>query len=589
MNTKLYTWGSASSGLRARNTKYGPVLRSFSEGGFVLPLVLVAVVILMALIIGTTMTDYQTRLGAVKLKSQTEAMLAAEAGYEQAIFWMSQQSDILTAIQNGSNNGSIDFGTSTCSYTINFHGWLGLKPIFEVISTGVSGRPSFTRVVDVNVIQETSGWAMGACRIPSGTNSTDAVYFGSNEIIDMPLHINKYNDSPDVRDIWIQDGDTPRFLCKVEMGEDRYTSGGTDKYSSVMSLFQSGISFDQPTVRIADATAVQSKVNRFRDSTAATYQITPNLPLPTTSPFNSSSKCAAVQLEFFVQGGVGMVRITNNCAVVLNTAGPYDYNIVTGSNPTTFQTYKIYGYHYRPNDAANQTTVPITNTYVTQTIGGYTSDPGGQIYVNGNVIIGGDSNATLTDPNQVVKGKITVVATGNIWIGDSILVDGTHTTDGNSLPTTDNPNVLGLIAQGVIKVVDPGLTPTSPGPINPAGYSYQPIGIKKNTSDPNYTRYLPDPTIVEAAMTVGGGGWGAENVNTSGGRRVYSTPQDYLVVHGSITEVIRGVVGHLGSDGYIKQYYIDTRLMSGILPGDIWLSGKYFPAPAGWHDNQSAN
>jgi hypothetical protein len=24
--------------------------------------------------------------------------------------------------------------------------------------------------------------------------------------------------------------------------------------------------------------------------------------------------------------------------------------------------------------------------------------------------------------------------------------------------------------------------------------------------------------------------------------------------------------------------------MNGILPGDIWFSGKYIPAPAGWSD-----
>jgi hypothetical protein len=590
MNTKLYTWGSASGGLRARNTTRSEAQGPLRKYGFVLPLVLVAVIILMALIMATTMTDYHARLRAVKLKSQTEAMLAAEAGYESAIFWMSQQSDILTAIQAGSGNGSINFGTSTCSYTIAFHGWLGQKPIYEVTSTGVSGRPSFTRIVDVNVIQETSGWAMGSCMIPNGTSSTTAVYFANGEIINMPININNQHDSPDVADIFITG--SPTFLQKVEMGEDRYTSGGTDKYSSVMSFFQSGISFDQPTVRIADATAVQSKVTRFQSSTLATYQVTPNLTgLPATAPFSSSEssyKAPAVQLEFFVQGGVGMVRITNNCAVRLMDPGPSDYNCVTA---TTFHTYKIYGYHYRPNGAANQTTVPITNTYVTQTIGGYTSDPGGQIYVNGNVIIGGDSNSS-TDPNQVVKGKITVVATGNIWIADSIWVDdndnsGNHyQRDANGMPPANNPNILGLIAQGVIKVVDPGLSPTSPSSVS--GYTYQPIGNSRTPTETYPGRWLPDPTVVEAAMTIGGGGWGAENV---GSRRVYSGSQDYLIVHGSITEVIRGVVGHAGppGDGYIKQYYIDTRLMSGILPGDIWLSGKYFPAPAGWHDNQSAD
>ena len=613
MNTKIDTCGVASHGLRpatrVRNTQYA--IRN-TKNGFALPLVLVSIVILMALIIGTAMTSYGSRLQAVQTKSQTEAMLAAEAGYEQAIFWMSQQSDILSAIQAGGGQGTIPFATGSCSYTIDFHGFIGARPVFRVTSTGICGRPSFTRIVDVDVVQETSGWAMGACRIPgvspatgvSPTTSTTGVYFGNGEVISIPLHINKANDNPDVADIFIDTSNgSPTFLQNVEMGESRKLNG-TDKiivnssgqqigtYSSVMPLFHNGISFDQPGIRITDSAAVQSKVTRFKNSTLAAYQFTPNLTgCPTISPFNSpSNKCPAVQLEFFVQGGVGKVRITNNCAVVLNNPGPSDYNIVTGSNPTTFNTYKIYGYHYRPKNSTCptcQTTVPITNTYVTQTIGGYTSDPGGQIYVNGNVIIGGDSNSII-DPcqvGQVVNGKITVVATGNIWIADSIKVDGAHATDGNSLPTTGNLNVLGLIAQGVIKVVDPGLTPASPGPASVTGYTYQPIGIKKYTSDANYVRYLPDPTVVEAAITVGGGGWGAENVNTSGGRRVYSAPQDYLIVHGSITEVVRGVVGHLNSDGYIKQYYIDTRLMSGILPGDIWFSGKYIPAPAGWHDH----
>jgi hypothetical protein len=553
-------------------------------------------VILMALVIGATMTSYGSRIQAVQTKSQTEAMLAAEAGYEQAIFWMSQQSDILGAIQAGGGNGSIAFATGSCSYTINFHGFIGARPVFRVTSTGICGRPSFTRVVEVDVVQQTSGWAMGSCRIPNGPSSTMGVNFVDGEIIDIPLHINKASDSPDVGDIFISG--SPTFRQKVEMSEPRkigssdksiYTSttGGLTllgNYSAVVPLFLSGIAFDQPNVRITDATAVQSKVNRFRDSTAAAYKFTPNLTgCPTTPPFDSPSyKCPATQLEFFVQGGVGKVRITNNCAVVLSAPAPYDYNIITGSNPTTFNQYKIYGYHYKSPNAAYQTTVPITNTYVTQTIGGYTSDPGGQIYVNGNVIIGGDVNPGGS-ADQVVNGKITVVATGNIWIADSIRVDGAHTADANNKPTDTNPNVLGLIAQGVIKVVDPGRTPASPAsPIG--GYTYQPIGNSGSSG-----RYLPDPTVVEAAMTIGGGGFGAEYVGS--GRKEFSGSQDNLRVCGSITEVIRGVVGISGGsspDGYIKNYYIDTRLMSGILPGDIWFGGKYIPAPAGWHDH-SAN
>ncbi len=581
MNTRYLKFDTRNTRPVTRNSTSTSDERRATSNGFALPLVLFGIIILMALIIGATMSDYHSRLSAVKTKSQAEAMLAAEAGYENAIFWMSQQSDILTALQNGSGNGSISFGSATCSYTINFHGWLGQKPIFEVTSTGVSGRPSFTRIVDVNVIQETCGWAMGSCRIPNGSSSTTSVNFIDGEIIDMPLHINKQNDNPDVADIFIIG--SPTFLQPVEMGEDRYTSGGSDKYSSYMSLFKSGISFDQPTVRITDTTAVQSKVTRFKNSTAAAYQFTPAAPASGVS----TPKCSAVQLEFYVKNGIGMVRIDPNCTVQLHSAGSYDYNIVSGSNPMSFQLYNIYAYHYKKTSDPC-IAVPLTSTYVTQTIGGYTSAAGGQIYVNGNVVIGGGEDANFADmSNMVVRGTMTVVATGNIWVADSIVVDDNDSSgnyyprDANGMPNTNNPNVLGLIAQGVIKVVDPGLSPTSPPSYS--GYTYRPIGIKKSSGT---QRYLPDPTVVEAAMTVGGGGWGAENV---GSRLAYSSPTDNLIVRGSITEVIRGVVGISGSNGYTKNYYIDTRLMSGILPGDIWLSGKYIPAPSGWHDNQTAD
>ena len=451
MNTKLDTCRSA---LRVHNTQYA--IRS-TKNGFVLPLVIIAMVILMALIIGATMTNYGSRIQAVQTKSQTEAMLAAEAGYEQAIFWMSQQSDILSAIQAGGGQGSIVFATGNCSYTINFHGFIGARPVFRVTSTGICGRPSFTRIVEVDVVQETSGWAMGTCRIPTGSSSTMGVNFVDGEIIDIPLHINKASDSPDIGDIFI-DGN-PTFLRTVEMGESRKTSGGSDKsiytsttgglvllgnYSTIIPLFKNGISFDQPNVRITDEAAVQSKVTRFCNSTAAAYKFT-----PTASSSVPNPRYAATQLEFYVQGGVGMVKITNNCTVVgvnIGSVGPYDYNVVPGYSGTRFQLYNIYAYHFRPS-SGSVTTVPITNTYVTQSIGGYTSDPGGQIYVNGNVVIG---SCDYTD--MIVKGKITVVATGNIWIADSIKVDDNGGTqrDVNGMPKADNPNsnpnVLGLIA-----------------------------------------------------------------------------------------------------------------------------------------------
>jgi hypothetical protein len=558
-------------------------LRDRNSAGFVLPLVLVVMIILVILAVGETMTSYGSRIEAVKTKAQTEAMLAAEAGYERAIFWMSQQTDLLGEIQAGHGSDTINFGTSTCHYDVSFSDFLGARPVFNVSVTGTSGRPVFSRIVDVNVMQETSGWAMGACRIPNGTTTTTEVYFAGTEIVNMPLHINNRKDNPDKIDIFITG--SPTFLQRVEMGESRKTSGGSDKYSSFMSFFHSGIYFDQPDVRVTDEAAVQSKVNRFRDSTNPIYRFEPNGTASVTNPRN------AVQLEFFVDpNGVGKVRITNHCTIGTNTAGTYDYNVVSGSGGTTFQKYRIYAYHYAPNPNDINfapRTYRIEDTYVTQHFGGYESAPGGQIFVNGNVVIGsGDPNL---DPNMVVKGKVTVVATGNIWIADSIVVDGPHYADANGTPRADNPNVLGLIAQGVVKVVDPGLSDSATAVVDDKylgtgrKHYYKQIG---NSRSGYSGRWLPDPTVVEAAITVGGGGWGAENV---GGRKEYSSPNDYLIVRGSITEVVRGIVGQVGIDGYLKQYYIDTRLMSGILPGDIWFSGKYIPAPAGWHDHSANN
>jgi hypothetical protein len=96
--------------------------------------------------------------------------------------------------------------------------------------------------------------------------------------------------------------------------------------------------------------------------------------------------------------------------------------------------------------------------------------------------------------------------------------------------------------------------------------------------------------VVEAAITVGGGGWGAENVRSSSGRKVTGPgAQDYLILRGTLSESIRAVVGLINTNGYLKRYYLDKRLLEGILPGDLWFGGKYVPAPAGWHDYRPTN
>jgi hypothetical protein len=545
---------------------------------YALVLALAAALILALIGAGLLHICYGVRVRASRIKRETISMLAAEAGYEKAIFWMSQQPDVLSGLADPTSDafGTINFENSYCNYEIQLHDFIGARPIFRVLSTGYSGSAS--RIVDVYVVQDITGWDMGMCRIPSGSLSTEPVYFANGEVIDIKVHINNLHDSPDSRDIYISG--SPQFLKEVEMGESRY-AGSTDKYGSVMGLFDGGIIFDQPDVRITDEAAVQSKIGRFRGFTLSAFNFsddTGKKPIGTADISNPLYFDAnAVQLEFFIDSSVGKVRITNNCTIKGYPNGIRDYRIIPGSNPLRFEKYNTYAYHYKPQDEA-PVVYNISDANVQQVLSGIASEPGGQIFVDGNVIIGSEEYEEM-----VVGGKLTVVATGNIWIADPIIVNGAlH--GGTYVPNKNNPNVLGLIALGVIKVVDPGLANYGSPELsvsdanNPAiTHSYVPVC---NGSSPT-VRYLPDPMIVIAAVTVGGGGWGAENV---GNRKEYDGNQDGLILNGSISEVVRGVVGIVGTDGYIKKYTIDERLLEGVLPGNIWFGGKYVPAPAGWHD-----
>lgn len=581
-----------------RNTK--------CEKGSALVLVVMSLVILTTLGLGMLSAAYGVRHKAIKLKNEAVAMLAAEAGYEKAVFWMSQQQDLLSSLQDGvaGTSGSLSFADGDCDYQIQFFSFVGSRPVYKVVSKGHSG--AFDRTVEVLLVQAISGWDMGMCRVPTGMSATAPVYFANGEIIDMPLHINDLKDSPDNIDIHIS-GD-PEFMQSVAMGESRHTDGGSDKYQSVLDSFDNGIYFDQPDSKITDSDSIQTKVDRFRDTTKLQYSLSPKAKAPVAKPH------AAVQLEFYVEGGVGNVRVTNDCTVPgyqrNSDIKTYDFEIKPGASETTqFIRYDIYSYHYMPENAEQdglRYVVPIEDTYVTQSYGGEESEPGGQIFVDGDVIIGGDK--AEHDGDQVVKGNITVVSTGNIWIADSVLVDGAHNADGT--PSAGNPNMLGLISQGVIKVVDPGISSYSQGGLNsypgpppevnkseyvpigredPGEWVWKRVGKKwQKVYEPAepYERHLPNEMVVEAAITVGGGGWGAENVQRGsyGGRKEDGGNQDKLILHGTITEAIRGVVGLIGGDGYLKYYYFDERVLEGVLPGDIWLRGKFIPAPAGWVD-----
>jgi hypothetical protein len=591
---------------------------------------LVVVLILMSILTLTGLALLKVSEGrlveTVRIKSLESASAAAEAGYEKAVFWMSQQVDMLEALETANQTVSLSFPQSSADYKISFVNFVGSRPVFKLEANGYHGI--YQKTLSAYLVQAVAGWEMGKCRIVSDTTQTAQVRFVNGEIIAMPLHINDLKDNPDSADIYISG--SPNFMEHVSMGESRHTSGGKDKYASLLKLFPEGISFNQPASRIVDPTTISVKNQRFFDATNPAYRLTPKTvhTLPKDSKgktgfYNTVSAQPAVQLKFYVKDGQGFVRIINDCTVAGYTragssTSTWDYKVDPANPATKYIKYPIYGCHY---SNAAYTDVRIDDSsapiYVSQNFNGIKSDPGAQIHITGNVVIGCSSEdaATLGTLNTV-KGRISIVATGAIWIANELKIDGVKQADG--MPDKDNPNVIGLISESVIKVVDPGMT-TNNLLYNKSYYNatklsgYNPIGVKDGSTSysrvlpgtvtveaamtvgvkdgsTSYSRVLPGTVTVEAAMTVGGGGWGAENVYRSssyaGRKNFSSSSNDKLIIRGTLTEAIRGIVGN-GDNGYIKQYYYDQRLTTGILPSNIWLKGKYILVPGGWNESST--
>jgi hypothetical protein len=578
--------------------------RQSKQKGSVLALVLILTVLLTLTGFALLKVAEGRTLQAVRIKSQESAASAAEAGYEKAVYWMAQQVDMLAALQTAQKSGSLSFAQSNAVYDVSLASFVNSCPVFKVQSTGYCGI--YEKNLEAYVVQAVAGWEMGQCRIPSNQNQTAEVSFLTGEIIAMPIHINKLDDNPDKADIYISG--SPSFQEHISMGEGRYTSGGSDKYSTIINLFTKGISFNQPASRIYDTGVVAAKVEQFRIVTNPTYRLTPTkITLPKvangkTGFFSATvTDLPAVQLKFYVNAaGQGFVRIYNNCTVAGYTrngaAGTsWDWK-VDPAHTSTFIQYPIYGCHYTAGATAFtdvQIDNPANPIYVQQSYGGSKSQPGAQIYVDGNVVIGCASEDVALGTLNTVKGRIAVVATGNIWLANELKVAGTR--DAKGMPASDNPNVIGLITKGVVKVADAGMTTngqlydTTSLTFNPSTIAnYAPIATKEGTK--LYDRQMPGNMVAEAAITIGGGGWGAENVSRSGSytprENVNSSQNDKLIVRGSIIEVCRGVVGS-GNNGYLKQYYFDKRLITGIIPGNIGLKGKYLLIPGGWSETAS--
>lgn len=316
--------------------------RSAKQKGAVLALVLVAIMLLMISGAALIRLTNGRLLEAARTKSREKAFSAAEAAYEKALFWMTQQPDMLSALTSNQTQGLVRFLDSQGTYWVRFANFLGSRPVFHIQAIGECGI--YEHRIDAYLVQAVSGWDLGTSRIPSSPTQLVQGYFVTGEVIAMPMHINDQKDSPDARDIGISG--TPQFLASVSMGESRYTTGGSDKYADVINLFQAGIYFNQPASRIATPEFVQQKIERFKRFTNPTYQLKPTIrmtlpkhPQGRTGFYASTvSDLPAVHLKFYVKDGKGYMRIYNDCTVAGYTrdgsaTNTWDYCLNTTSTP----------------------------------------------------------------------------------------------------------------------------------------------------------------------------------------------------------------------------------------------------------------
>ena len=594
------------------------------NNGSMLVLAVSAIFILSILGLGILTLAYGTSLRSVQLRNETAAKLAAEAGYEKAISLMSSKDDVLSwlgsapgddaarvekgsgQLTSGPNSPNIDY-----DYSISFDRFDNIHPVYKIEATGKCSL--IKRTITAFVTQRIGGWEMGICEVPTGSTQTTKVLFtGDDDVGSMPIHINSNKKSDDSKiDIPVDNANRPFFRELITMEESRYKSGrNSDKYAGIMDVFDGGIYFNQPENRITETGggSIQKKVDRFLNSTHNKFRFysgNGKKPTALAAGYLPEYKMPAVQLEFFVDtaGSIGKVRITNNCTVCCVDGSGYDYKLAP--DPTnTYERYPVYAFHYAYDSLSE--IYNLADTYVKQqaekpTGSLVSTEAGGQIYVDGNVIIGGeiDENGNVRIPKPCpasIKGKVTVVATGNIWIVSPAVYHGHQDiSSGFAVPAIDNPNILGLFSvNGVVKVVDAGLSINVPRDPNdndlprvftdPNGiFRYQPICLQEPSQGKIYLRRLPEPMVVQASVTVGGGGWGVENVFARLERKTVNN----LVLAGSITEVIQGLVASsIGEAGFKRHYYFDKRLQNGILPGDIWFQSKYIPIKGGWADTR---
>ena len=90
--------------------------KSMRRRGSILALTVVLVLVLTLTGVALLSVAEGQLLQAVRVKNQEAAFSAAEAAYEQALFWMSQQVDMLESLGHIQSSGTLEFPTSRSDY-----------------------------------------------------------------------------------------------------------------------------------------------------------------------------------------------------------------------------------------------------------------------------------------------------------------------------------------------------------------------------------------------------------------------------------------------------------------------------------------
>jgi hypothetical protein len=237
-----------------------------------------------------------------------------------------------------------------------------------------------------------------------------------------------------------------------------------------------------------------------------------------------------------------------------------------GGDSTTFTPVGAHGFWMswapKPIDTRVATARPADAAYLFPLYRGLNPGTKGVITVNGTTGVSG-----------VLRGKVTVYATGDVIVLDDQIYATNPAAVANQNLITSCPDMLGIIAGNDIWVADNALN--DPPNISAAGSAPSPYRNEDDTQD----------LFLQGVMMALNTSFGVENYNTGPNNATgCPTPaidgngRGCLFLYGGLIQQRRGAVGLLSGEGYIKRYTYDHCAVSSPPP--------FFPTTGRFLDNR---